>query len=880
MKKSLITKLILMILVLSLICCVAVACGDKTPAVTDDPKDPVIEEPEADLVTELVNIIKSVGPLVTTLNGIEQSSTLSIDAGIGVNFDFGTTSKGEYGATLKANLDSTNPQLNLSLNTDSDDDRDVVLAYKAGKGYLKQPITKINTTAGGEDECGLELEQLRPSVLELMKAAMYGLSADWQEDVTDEEDNTKYLSKEGSLLLMDFDALGTSIEGLLTDLGLNIESLVTLTTDAEEGTSKLTIGSANAKTIVGLVKTTALSGYSDIIDSVINALLPEADGQGWKYINSAEFVFPNLFVEAKIVTNEVKALSLGINYEGLGITDKEDYFARLDIDLNTFGLQDALTIDCPTADLKSFKAEADLDMVDKNMQANLVAFLTGNMQNKTTTEAVNSLANGTLSFTNGLSNGTVNAFFDDTAAFFDLTDAFNAVGGIDPTTPTDTFKASIKDRGDTEETLNDTINMYDLLENSLKDWNSVLQANEPEPPQEGGYTLMQSIYDMLGGDVEALSGKDPSEEQIVTAFLNTFGDYLVPTLGENPDYDSYSGLIDAASAHFKAEETTIKGIFGEQTAWADVANNTEWVGTAKLYLAGDDNDLLDIVNNFICNGVDGDGHAIPYDVDFLTGVVNRYIAVICRTDSTLNTDPDVAAYTTALAALDNEYLFWKNMDHAGYITQAQMEEYADAHYEGLLFDNGNEISGHTAQYFANLVISDLFGYRPTENLDTDNFLAIFIESGVEGKVFCKKGDGLNGRIELWDNANTTGTAFVKLGGKVSIVAADQTTGKYEVSASVLDLTDIEYRGPDFTPDDKFRIVEKYDDGVEKLVGLESGKTWTAYDAEYSFDLENLGGKTYAKNLTTDYEENYVNAETVLTQLFDLLEGYKNVGQPS
>ena len=870
MKKSLITKMLLMIFVLAMVCCVAVACGDKTPP--EEPEVPVIEpeDPQEALKNELVNIIKSINPIISTLNGVTESSTLSAEVGIDVDFDLGTTddgakTKGTYGVNLAANLDKASPQINLAVNMKDADakENEFVLAYKDNKGYLKQPITKMNTTAGGADVTGLDLTELNPSILQLMNAAMYGLA--------------------GLDINIDFDALGESLNsGMLASLDLT--DLISLT--SIEGGKKLTIDGAQAKELISAVKGLIPGNISGVLNSVINALMSEADGRGINYLVSDDFQFPNLFIEAKVSDNALNSISVGIDYVGLGITEKENQFAKLNIDLTKFSTTDSATVECPTADVKSFNANVKLDMVAKNVIAELNAYATADM-----TTVSPSLVNGTLQLSNNNgtpTTGTVNAFFDGTSAWLDLIPAFSAVNGV---APANTFKASIKDRSTTTGSVNDNISMYSALEKSLINWN--LDIRKTPVAQAAGLSLMQNIYKFLGGDIDALGDTpkrgtditiqakvDPTEEQIVTALIEKFGAYLVPTLGESQSsYKTYASLIDQVSDHFKSKQTKIKSIFTEDKKWAEVADAAEWVGIAKLYVDGPENDLLDIVNMFICNG---DQNGDPYDINYLTNVVNRYIAVMCINDSVLNTNADVLAYKAALSNLDNEYRFWQNMYENSHITEAVYKEKGDAHYDGLKFDV-NKINGHSAQYFANLVISDIFGYKPSLDLDNDNFLATFVNSGVDGKVFCKKGAGLNGRIELCYNVNTTSASLIKLSGDVSIVAKNQTTGVYVAGTNVLDLTDIEIRAADATPADQFKVTDTFPNGVKKLVGITASSTWATYIDAYSFDAKNLDGKIYAYDQAKDADakllwyDNYVNADAIIAQVEDLLENYKAVG---
>lgn len=903
MKKSLIAKLVLMLFVLVLIGGMAVACGPKEPDdQTPDDDEPIVEE--TSLTEELVTVIKSIGPLVTTLNEIEEDSELNADLGIGVSFDFGTNKsgekiKGEYGLDLKTNLSGQNPQINLALNMKGSDDKtnSVVIAYKNGQGYIKQPITKINTKDGGHDEVGLDLTSMKGSIETIVSGLMYTLSGDSIKDEVDESTGAQ-ISKKGELLNLDFDALGTTIESLLKTIDLS--SFIELSTNSETGISKLTITSANARSIIGVVSSMLPANIKGIVNTVINNISSDANGEGLNYIiaEDSDFIFPNIFIEVKSGDAGLEKLSLGIDYEGIGVEDKENNRAALNININKFATSNktsnAVTVDCPNKDIKSFKLNLEALVPLKDISGELNAYLTGDtMIDKDGVQTSSStLANGQVILKkSGQPILTTNGFFEGETAYFKFVPT-----GVEDSAMS--YKASIKNRGTTEETINNTINIYALMENSLTNWYNGLKEEkvvEPvDPNAEPELSLMQKIYQMLGGDVDALDNQkdskakvDPTEKQMIKALFNKFGDNLLPlfSASQQKELDTYTALINALSDSLSEKLEIAKTIFSEEKKWSEIESGSKWVGTIDLVKEGANNDLLDVVNLFICRGKNAAGEAEPFTVEYLTNVVNRYVALLARTEITENAE--IVLYNMAVAELDNELLFWENMYENGYITEEVLKEKRDAHYEGLAFEE-NKVNGHTAQYFANLVISQFIGYEPENaNIETDNYLEALINSGIKGYVSCEKDGGLNGGIGFYYDCNTENgeKTLIDLSGSASIVDKDVATGVYDLGdaeaiAAIKDLTDIKYYADtDNNRGDNLKVIATFDSGIKKLVGLEEDTTWAQYKEVYGFDASNLAGLTYAYEQKKDgdkllWNKDYENAEDVIMTLLSVLEFYK------
>ncbi|HKL73630.1 MAG TPA: hypothetical protein VJ903_01925, partial [Clostridia bacterium] len=647
---------------------------------------------------------------------------------------------------------------------------------------------------------------------------------------------------------IDFDKLAESLQDMVDQLGgLDLSSLISIT--KTNNINKLVIDSGQAKSIIGIIYGLAIEGKNleSVVDTVINTIMPGADGKGFDYLTGKSFVFPTIFVEAGITDEVISSINLGIDYTG--VTDAGDNagkYAKLFIDLNTFSTTKTATIAKPEYVTKSLQLGVGAEMSQKAVSADLKFNVTGNMA---TTSSV--LGNGTLTVRNGESEGIAKGFYNGQKAYFDLNNVFEALGGSAPTNGT-VYSAKAE--------------MYTAMHNKLVKWQASAKAT-PVAQQAAAtsgesLSILQKIYEMLGGNVSALKVEnevrvDPTATEMLTAVKEKFGDYVRFEIKTTGYLDAFNEVKNA----WTTNKEKVLSIIYEDKKWGDVADKEAWIGNLVLTKDGVDNDLLDIVNLFGCKGKTA---GVPNDItiEFLAGKANKYLAILAISSSD-NLGAEAQRYKAAIEKLDNILLIAKNTylsDPDAEGAEAEFEAAKSAHNEALEFANGldgienTDDDEFTAVYYANLVMEELFGFVGT----TDNYLAEFINSGVTVKITCNKGEGLNGGIEIWGKTNSQATKYVGINGYMKIVDIDD-VGTDIVVENAKELTTYTE-----TTDDDYRVIEKWSDGTKKI-DLE-GSTEEAIIYTYVEDEES--------NFV--YDKKYGNLEGLQADIWDLLELYKAV----
>jgi hypothetical protein len=824
MKRNLWVKLGLAIIVVMMIASLA-ACS------TSDTDNTVVDEPEVEETTglfdELVNIIQSVQPLVTTLNGVEETSTVGVDAAIGAEYNLGTDAIGDYSLDIMGNIKATDPEAQISIkdNTLTDDAVNMIyLAYKDGMAYLKEPVTALNTD-NTADTTKVDLTAMTSDINIIMDVAMYELAKVYVD--------------------IDFTTLGTSIEEVIADASLTEEDLSSyLTISTTETGNKLTVPATSAKLIVSLLNDMAISGkdIEPVVNAIVNTIF--STDAGFSYILN-DITFPNIYIEATIVDGTLTGIELGFDYEGVSDTTKDGQYADLYIDLTTFSTATTTTITAPSYVVKTMQVGLDAAMTQKGVSADLDLYVTGNMEDQTSV-----LVNGTLGlYNNGLTPSIVNAFYNGSSAYIDMLGAYTAVGAT--TEDSEVYSAEY--------------NMYTHMNDALTEWQTECKSGVVEE-EVAGLSMFQSIYDFLGGDMSLLVEvdgvtPDPTQVQMLEALDDKIGNYVrfdIPTT-------NYGALITTISDEWTVNADTIESIISEETAWADIADGGTWTGNLFLTQDGDDNDLLDIVNLFVCDYVDGE--KVDIDSTFLTDYCNRYLALLALTDSDLLiVNENVAAYKAAVEALDDELLYYKNQYKNGTITEDEYNEKVTDHNEALKFAVGiGDNTTLTADYFADLVMKEIFGFS-SENALGSNYFNEFIDSGITAKVTCVKGDGLNGGIELWANVNDEAINYITVEGFIKVIDIDVTSGTdfSTVGATVLTEKDTPISGDDH------KEIATWDDGTLKLDMANSSETLLNY-----IYIDEDGEET-TEIADAVYVEYYPNADALQDDLWDILEYYKDI----
>jgi len=792
-----------------------VACGPKKPPETPQTEDP---EEEVALTDELVTIIRSLSPLVTTINGVKRDSTLSVDAAIGVDYTFGAG--GEYAIGLKGNVSKDNPQVELTVQDrkNTSDPNWILLALLNNKLYLKQPLTTVNTESA-LNTTKVDLDAFSNELELVADVLMFNLAK--------------------VNLALDFDEIAEALDELLTQVPLDLSELITVTKNSSTGKTTLTINSEAAKTIVGLVHSLLISGsdFEGLVDSAINALIEEANGKGFSYINSDSFVFPTIALEVGTTGDALSGVSVGVDYKGVeNAGANANKYAKLVIDLKNLSISKTTQITAPSYKINSLNLDLGVFAPQKDVSAELDFYVTGDMSKET-----NILGNGELTITNGSTAKIAKGYYNGKSAFFDIGGAFEAV---EKTATESVYKAAA--------------DMYKAVKDGIEKWHADATADKPEPsePEEDlgdGKSLMQSIYSWLGGTAN-LGKEDPTPKQMLEAVDGLIGDYIRFDIKKNSYQDAVSAITDA----WNDNKEDVKKIIAEDKAWGELQKGDTWVGSLFLTKAGDKNDLLDAVNLFLCNGKDEDGKPIDIDVDFLTNIANKYLALIARSNSDLLGE-DAKLYKGAVEILDNKLLYAKNVylaaiNKAG-ATEAQIKEAEDAykeakdaHYEALKFADG--LNGDhptlTAEYFAAMVLEQFFGYQ-------GGTLKDFIEGGITVKVTCKKGEGLNGGIAIFGDTNNEEKEYVRISGSMEIVEQETTKGTDFDVEEALELTD--------SQETEDEVIDKWSDGTKKI--------------DLDGSLEN-GTVIIYETIEGEFKKQYPNLEILQGDLWDLLEYYKEI----
>lgn len=811
MKKKLWTKLILGLMLVAMIATLA-ACGGNDDVVTPTP-DP--EETEVSVIDQIVNIIKSVGPLVTTLNNITTSNTLGVDVEAGVNYNFGTDKTGDYSIALAGNIKSTDPEAKLTVqdNNNTDDPNYVLIAYKDGMAYIKQPLTTLNTSVTTGDTTKADLTAIKANINTILEVVMYELASI---DFT-----------------FDAEALGDSLSAAIGTIDLS--EMVTISGN------KLTIPAEKAELIIVDILYPMLAKSDDVqsvINTVVNTIFNTT--KGFTYIKE-DITFPNIYVEASIDNSTLTGINLGIDYTNVNTSGQ---FAEIYIDLNKFSTESTATITAPSYVTKSLQIGVGAEMDQKDVAADLLLNVTGNMA---TTTSI--LVNALLSVDADGSSSTVKGYYNGDNAYFDMASILN-MAGITSNNTNGVYSANY--------------NMYEAMTTALNSWKTAAMTTETTTTTGESWSIFQTIYDFLGGDVSALtvtSGvrADPTATQMLTALNNNIGNYLrftIPTTG-------YNAALTAVIAQWEANDETVLSILTQDAEWANVANDGVWTGNLVLTKTGANNDLLDVVNLFICNYENN--QKVDITVAFLTDFCNKYLALLAISDAASIGDTDeIAIYKNAVKALDDELLFYKNQYLNNTITEAVYKEKVEAHNTALKFENG--IGGNatlTANYFANLVMKEIFGYTGT----TSDYLADFINSGVTGKVTCVKNGGLNGGIEIWGTTNTTATKYVRIDGYIKVVDMDVSNYSIDISTEAPNVLTDSYA----TEDVDYRMIATWTDGTKKL----NMATSTATELHYMYVAAN--DQITATEEDALFNKQYPELEILQADLWELLEYYKNLG---
>lgn len=836
MKKNLLVKVIIAFVMLTLIFSLA-ACKPKNNDVDDDPI-------EATAMEQLVGIIRGADGLVKALNEIDGNFNADVD----ISANRKTADNDDtYTLGVKGNLNTSSPE--LLVNFKSNGTENIALGYKSSKIYLKQPLTSLNKNADGSaaassDAVLIDTTALNPSVTNLMTMLMKVLK-----DVN---------------IPFDLEALASSLEGFLAEIG-SLDELIVFK-EISNG-NRLEVADATIDLLTGVLLKDLLSGaVGTVADSLVNSVFDTDDG--------LDFIFgSNIFIE--VYRNSAGT----INGLKLGFTAEDETTGSITINLNKFNnsATDKATIAFGSEyAAKSLKLNVGASLPEKGVAALIDATATPDFS---TNNKV--LASGSLSFFNPSQSAPVDyyaipAYFDGGAAYFNTAGAYNAIenmaGQGTVSAPANTlYKASVyktTTTGTENTTIVDMINQEVAKLKAEFDAGSAASAEEESSEPSKG--IMHMIYELLGGELTTTTKDDVTtydeitEAKMLEQVDKLVGDYTRFDIYKKDATDTYAEAIKNITDLFDANKDWIIG-----TATSQASGNygifdwskDNWNGGATLYKTGDDNDLLDAVNVFLCKSDDSD-----VDTTDISDFCNYYVSMLYYYMEK-EMDPE-SSYVAAVEAADKALLIAKNIylasnkDAAAKTALDNAKEAYKSAMEDVIF--GTEA---TKDYtIANQFISGLIGVETTEDIATTNVLKNLIEGGLYVGVSCTKGQGLNGTLTIANNKDF-GTIYLSLNGKISLTAT-------AAVANIADVTNAIEIAKDFVAvvgteeyAAEYKKIAKWEDGTKKVVVAEGP---TQGDFIYEMNGENFV-----------YDNRNVNAEALLDELFNMYMGYLqiNYGYP-
>lgn len=831
MKKNLLIKVIIAFVMLTLIFSLA-ACKPKPDPVEDDPV-------ELTAMEQLISIIRGADGLVKALNGIDGNFNADVD----ISANRKTADNDDtYTLGVKGNLSTSSPE--LLVNFKSNGTENIALGYKSSKIYLKQPLTSLNNNTDGSaaassDAVLIDTTALNPSVTNLMTMLMKVLK-----DVN---------------IPFDLESLAADLEELLVDFG-DLDELIVFK-EISNG-NRLEVTSTTIDVVTGFLLKDLLSGaVGTVADSLVNSVFDTDKG--------LDFIFgSNIFVE--IYRNSEAT----INGLKIGFTAKDETTGSITINLNKFNnsASDKATIAFGSEyAAKSLKLNVGASLPEKGVAALIDATATPDFS---TNNKV--LASGSLSFFNPSQSEPVDyyaipAYFDGGTAYFNTAGAYNAIenmaGQGTVSAPENTlYKASVYKTtatGTENTTIVDMINQEVAKLKAEFDAGSAASAEEESSEPSKG--IMHMIYELLGGELTTTTKDDVTtydeitEAKMLEQINKLVGDYTRFDIYKKDATDTYAEAIKNITDLFDANKAWIIG-----TATSQASGNygifdwskDNWNGGATLYKAGDNNDLLDAVNVFLCKEDNSD-----VDTTDISDFCNYYVSMLYYYMEK-EMDPQ-SSYVAAVEAADKALLIAKNVylasnkDAAAKTALDNAKEAYKTAMEDVIF--GTEV---TKDYtIANQFISGLIGVETTEDIATTNVLKNLIEGGLYVGVSCTKGQGLNGTLTIANNKDF-GTIYLSLNGKVSLTTT-------AAAANIADVTNAIEIAKDFVAvvgteeyAAEYKKIAKWDDGTKKVVVAEGP---TQGDFIYEMNGENFV-----------YDNRNVNAEGLLDELFNMYMGYLQI----
>lgn len=824
MKKNILLKIVLMFVMLTLILSL-VACKKKI----DDEPDPIVVETSA--IDQLVGIIKGADGLIKTLNGVKADGNLTADVDIEINQVVGAITNA-FVLGLKGNINSSSPE--LAINFKDKDVEKLAIGYKSSKLYIKQPLTSLNKNADGtaatdSDAMFADLTALNPTIADAMYIVMDML--------------------EGIDFKLDLDALGDQIDDLAK--GMDLSTLIVFK-EVTNG-SRLEITKATIDMLKSMVLDSLLKGtVGDVANMLVNEIFKT--DEGIDYLLGSD-IYVEVYRDSNAVINGIK----------LGFKASDNSTGDIFINLKKFNnaSDNKATIAFGSEyTAKSLDLGLTVGLPQKGITGNLAGIITPNFS---TDNKV--LASGNLTFTDEKDalkpTYVVPAYFNGTSAYFNTANIYSGLNTISGNAnliaapESSLYSATIYEKN-ANGSVKGSQSLVKLINSAVANAKANYIADkgkEEEVSTTPSKGLVQMIYELLGGTL-ATTTKDNvttynaiTEVDMLKLLDKKFGDYTRFTIYKSKTVETYDAVIKSVIALFDANKAWIIGTEEQNQAGNYGIMNwskDNWNGGANLYQAGEKNDLLDVVNVFLCNGKTG---TTPIDVTTTTvsEFANYYVGMLYYFTTTDQ------AYIAKVDAADKNLLIAKNIYQASNKDEAAKTALANAKdayklaMEKAMFGEG--VKDFT---IANDLIRQILGVET----QSANVLKTIIDGGVYVGIASVKGQGINGNAFI-SSDKAAATKYLTIAGKVSLTATAAAAnitnldGAVEIAKDYVLVTGDEI---DFDSNE-YKKIAKWEDGTKKC-----NTTTGAYIYE-------MDGAKFV------YNDRNANAEGLIDQLMEIYKAY-------
>ncbi len=576
---------------------------------------------------QLVNLIKGINGIITTLNNTKKDSTLSAEATIQGYFTAEKTNTIALAASAKAN--DTDPQFSVDFKLN--DKEYFTLGYTGRKVFLREPLNLVNNSNENAKANAfvMDVTALEPSVKSLMKFVMNKLDG----------------------VTIDFDVIADSVVEILDGFeGVDFGKLLAIK-DNEDGSKEIGLTVTVMKTALNLIpglfkdmdikaKVNEYIGYANKALEVLKKDPLTINGKelNWANIeaavNAANTAIEKQKKAAADMTNEtakaealaaikeslvkikvtynnkkvINKLILEADLEALQIQNL-DYKAGLSIDLPTFELANSVSVSVPTGfsaqdleiDLSGILPLKSLSATAKGVIRLSDAF--ANKNNKWATVTVD--AHGKES-----ESGSAMGYIDANGAYVDFNTILDLLG---VTGKTAKFKQEYTKKNDAGAVVK--MNLVDEINAAAKKLEPATTASAAAPRSWDEYKFdLNAIIDGLGKATDKI-------DYVCNYVYNNFVTIIDKKANENANAnqgtlidwafnyeigDEKVQVINYVKFYFTTGQAKTFKVLGQNISAIHDANKTILTNatksedkTAGIQLVGTENSLLAYLSKFV-----------------------------------------------------------------------------------------------------------------------------------------------------------------------------------------------------------------------------------------------------------------------------------------